>query len=60
MASKKKAGVTNAMKGKPAGSKPGGKELAVSRRRSYEYDHQYGLELQGKTVPAEAKPKSKS
>ena len=60
MASKKKAGETSSMKGKPAGSKPEGKEPAVGRRRSYEYDHQYGLALQGKAVRAEAKPKSKS
>lgn len=56
MASKKKAGDTSATKGKPSGSKPGGKEPVVGRRRSYEYDHQYGLALQGKAIPDKAKP----
>lgn len=56
MASKKKVGDTTATKGKPSGSKPGGKAPAAGRRRSYEYDHQYGLALQGKAIPAKAKP----
>lgn len=60
MASKKKAGDTSATKGRPSGSKPDGREPAVGKRRPYEYDHQYGLVLQGKAIPAKAKPKPKA
>ncbi len=52
MASKKRAGDTKATKGSPSGPKADGKEVVAGRKRSYEYDHQYGLTTRGKAVRA--------